>query len=280
MREPAVLTHVVEDIQAVVDAADSVEDDDEEDDEVGEEHHDPVLVGEQRLDGDPEAGTVVGLFLALLLGRLVMHTLLGGEDADQGEDNHRNAEDQHREGEGLLGIGVGGVGGELGQQRHEDGVDDDVAEGLENLLDVAQKPALIGVSRNKRDHGVEGHQHGGQTDGVDDVVHDEHIHILDRVRPVLRDEEKQHDRDGEGDAHAEEPAAALAHFGLGVVHQAADDHVGDAVKDLGDRDDRGDDGGVQERDVGEVNREEGAENAVDCVDAELTGAKADAFYPA
>ena len=209
-----------------------------------------------------------------------MHALLGGEDADQGEDDHGDTEDQHGAGKGLLGVGVGGVRGELGQEHHEDGVHNDVAESLEDLLDVAQKAALIGVSRDQRDHGVEGHQHGGQADSVDDVVHHKHVHILDRAGPVLRDIEQQHDRDGKGDANPEEPAAALAHLGLGVVHQAADDHVGNTVKDLGDRDDRGDDRRVQERYIGEVNREEGAENAVDCVDAQLTGAEADAFYPA
>ena len=107
-----------------------------------------------------------------------------------------------------------------------------IAQGLEDLLDISEKAALIGVFRDQSYHGVEGHQHTGQADSVGDVVDQEHIYILDCIREALRYKKQKHGGNGEGDAHSEEPDPGLSHLGVCLVHDPAHDQVGNTIKDL------------------------------------------------
>ena len=51
------------------------------------------------------------------------------------------------------------------------------------------------------------------------------------------DGEHQHRADAHGDGHADQPGQRLAPLAVGLVDDAAHDEVGNAVKDLGDRQD-------------------------------------------
>ena len=161
-----------------------------------------------------------------------MDALFGEEDRENIQNDHHDADDQN--GAGVAGLGVLCVdtGGESGQQRDEEGVDEDITQCLEDLLDVAQLTALVTVSGDEGDEGVVGNLHEGEAHGVDDVVHQKHVDVFYRCGEGRRYPEQQQCGDGEGNAHTHEPRSGLAHGRFRFVDNVADNQVTDAVEHL------------------------------------------------
>ena len=226
---PAILAHVFEDVHGVIHSADGIEDDGEEDNQHGKEHNDPILVAQQSLHGHHGLDLVTLRFVAIVLN---LYPLPGGEDGNEQQNHHEC--DHTEDGSGVAGLGVLGLhtAGEAGQKCDEEGVDEHVAQSLEDLLDVAQQAPFLTVGAHQGDHGIEGNLHEGEADSVDKVVHQEYIDVFHRCGETGRHPEQQHGGNGKGDYHPQQPYPGFAEAALCAIHDVAHDQVRHAVKQL------------------------------------------------
>ena len=143
--------------------------------------------------------------------RVVGDALFCGEDGDEVQEDHDGADHHQCASVAGLGVLIVRAAGKRRQKGDEKAVDQDIAQGLENLLDVPQLAPFLAVAGHQGNQGIEGYLHEGQAHGVDQIIKDKDIHILQRLGKSAGHPEQEQHADGEGHAHPQQPYPRFSH---------------------------------------------------------------------
>ena len=115
--------------------------------------------------------------------------------------------------------------------------------------------------------------------GVQHHIEDEEESVLCGLAPGSGNGEDCEQADTAAQVRPQHPGTGLTHLGLGLVDEGAEDHIGDAVEDLGNCHQGTDNAGVQSDGVGQVDHNEEGQEGIHHVTCDVTGAVTDLVIP-